>query len=94
MRHVITAAALIYLTTGAALAGGGNTPLEIAQHIFSHADVDEDGVLTANEHAAAGLGRYGASFSDFDLDQNSKVTWDEYKTFFERHHKAIEDQPA
>ncbi len=94
MKHVITAAALICLTTGAAVAEEGSTSLELAQHIFTHADVDNDGVLTATEHSAAGLGRYGASFSDFDLDQDSKVTWDEYRTVFERYHKATEDQPV
>ena len=50
MRHVITAAALICLTTVAAVAGEGSKPLDLAQQIFMHADVDDDGILTATEH--------------------------------------------
>ncbi len=94
MIRIITLAALASLATGSAFAGEKPSPLKIAQHIFEKADTDKNGVLTINEHEAAGLGRFGASFADFDVDRNSEVTWDEYRALFERHHKGVGERSA
>lgn len=92
-RSVIVAALMV---SGAATASAGESlsPIDLAQHIFRHADADKDGVLTAKEHEAAGLGRYGVSFVDFDLDDDNRVSWEEYRALFERHHKAMGEQPV
>ncbi len=94
MIRIVTIAALAGFASGPALAGEQPSPLKIAQHIFEKADTDDNGVLTINEHKAAGLGRFGASFADFDVDQNSEVTWDEYRALFERHHRGIDERSA
>ena len=73
----------------AAQAGEGMTPLEIAQQIFARADSDGNGALTEAEHKAAGLGRFGASFADFDLNNDSTVTLQEYEAVFERFHRGM-----
>ena len=93
MIRIIAVAALV-LSAQPAIAGGGKTALDVAQHVFTKADTNEDGVLTAKEHEAAGLGNYGATFSDFDLDNDSRVSWDEYKAVFERHHKNLDANPV
>ena len=91
---VAAAVALAVFTAGNVLAGEALSPAEIAQHIFTQADTDKDGVLTRSEHESAGLGRYGAEFGDFDLDKDSRVTWDEYKALFDRHHKDLGGRSA
>ena len=87
MSRIVLAFLLASLSAGSALAGEAQTPLSMAQRIFEAADSNADGALTAEEHGNAGLGRFGASFDDFDLDGDSRVTWSEYKALFERHHK-------
>ncbi len=94
MIRIATATVLVLLGTNAAFAGGSYSLIEIAQHIFVKADADQDGALTAKEHASAGLGRFGASFGDLDLDNDSRVTWAEYKVAFERHHKPTDEREA
>ena len=94
MTRIAIAAVLVLLGTNAALAGGSYTLFDIAVHIFAKADADKDGVLTVNEHASAGLGRYGASFGKLDLDNDSRVTWDEYKAVFERYHRPTDEREA
>ena len=84
----------IVFTAGAAVAGEAESPLRLAQKIFEAADSNGDGALTAAEHSNAGLGRFGASFGDFDLDDDDRVTWSEYKTLFERHHKGMQGRAA
>ena len=88
MVRTMLAATLAFSSAGIAFAGDGLSPLNLAHHIFTKADANKDGVLTAKEHQSAGLGRYGVSFVDFDLDDDNKVSWEEYKSVFERHHKA------
>ncbi len=94
MTRIAAVVALVFLTASTALAGGSYSLVRIAQHIFVAADADKNGVLTANEHAAAGLARYGSSFSDLDLDDDSRVTWAEYKVVFERHHRPTDEREA
>ncbi len=88
MSRIVLVLLLASLGTGGALAGESQTPMSLAQRIFEAADSNGDGALTAEEHGKAGLGRFGASFGDFDLDGDSRVTWSEYKTLFQRHHKT------
>ena len=94
MTRIATAAVFVIFGANAAFAGGSYTLGQIAQHIFMKADTDRDGVLTAVEHASAGLARYGSSFSDLDLDDDSRVTWAEYRAVFERHHKPTDEREA
>ena len=94
MIRIAIAAVLVLLGTNAAVAGGNYTLFDIAVFIFVKADADKDGVLTVNEHTSAGLGRYGASFGELDLDNDSRVTWDEYKTVFERYHLPTDEREA
>ena len=94
MTRLPVAAALALMVSTTAFAGEQPSPLAIAQHIFEKADVDKDGVLTRDEHESAGLGRFGAEFADFDADRDSRVTWDEYRTLFERHHQSPGERPA
>ena len=94
MPRVFLGAALALLIAPAASAGEQSSPLAIAQHIFEQADADKNGVLTPGEHVSAGLDRFGASFADFDLDRDSQVTWDEYRSIFERHHPAPGERSA
>ena len=77
-----------------ATAGEFHSPLQIAQHIFTAADTDQNGALSPAEHEAAGLGRHGIIFADFDVDQDSQITWNEYKTVFERYHKTSDERAA
>ena len=94
MTRIATATLLVFLGTNAAIAGQPYSLVDIAQHIFVKADADKDGVLTVNEHASAGLGRYGASFGELDLDNDNRVTWAEYKAVFERHHMPTDEREA
>ena len=94
MTRILAAAAVACLAASPAFAGERPSPLKIAQHIFEKADTDKNGVLTISEHKSAGLDRFGASFADFDVDRNSKITWDEYKALFQRHHKGVDEREA
>lgn len=89
MVRIIAVAALASMSLGYAQAGEALSPLQIAQQIFAKADTNGDGALTQAEHEAAGLGRFGASFADFDLDKDSTVTLEEYEAVFKRHHKGM-----
>ena len=93
MIRSLTLAAFL-AASGTAAAGEAQSALDMAKHIFDSADSDKNGALTINEHKAAGLGRLGAEFSTFDLDKDSKVTWEEYKTVFERHHSDLKGRSA
>ncbi len=75
---------------GSAWADKAATPLTIAEHIFTKADVDGDGAMTPDEYAGGGLGNYGASFEDFDLDGDGRVTIAEYRKVFLRIHRGPE----
>ncbi len=94
MTRIFAAAALACLAVSPASAGDGASPLKVAQHVFEKADTDNNGVLTIAEHESAGLGRFGASFADFDADRNEEITWDEYKALFQRHHKVDGERAA
>ena len=94
MIRALTVALIVLSSATSVLAGETLTPIQAAEHIFKAADSNKDGVLTETEHDAAGLGRYGAAFVDFDADTDSKVTWDEYKAVFERHHGATDERSS
>ncbi len=91
---------LVALVTGTAAVGGvawadkPETPFAIAEHIFTKADVDKDGAMTPDEYAGGGLGNYGASFEDFDLDKDGRVTFAEYRKVFARFHGGPQQDGA
>lgn len=84
---------LAFLVGGTAAAGEMSDPLDIARHIFGHADSDGNGVLVKAEHDAAGLDKYGVAFEAFDADDNGEVSWQEYRTLFEKYHPARKNDP-
>ena len=58
------------------------------------ADADSDGVLTSNQHDWSGLGRYGVTFTDFDLNGDDLVTWQEHKGIFKLYHGTPGERSA
>ena len=60
--------------------------LAIAEHIFANTDADNSGTLSLEEYVDGGLDHYGASFEDFDLDDNEAITLAEYRSLFIRFH--------
>ncbi len=94
MIRMAAAAIVVLLGTNAAIAGGNLTLFDIAVFIFVKADTDKDGILDVDEHASSSLARYGVSFGELDLDNDKRVTWDEYKVIFERHHLPTNEREA
>ena len=87
------AAVVLSLTlSSAALAGGGFSPLKVADHIFTKTDRDGNGEMTRGEHDAAKLERYGSTFEMFDLDKNEVVTLQEFRTVFMKFHRTAKDK--
>ena len=83
----LTIIALLAMTAGpAALAGEGHDPERVVQHIFQTADRDQDGLLSPDEYAAAGLEGFGVPFEDSDLDGDGATSADEYLELYLRHH--------
>ncbi len=78
--------------SSAAFAGGGFSPLKIADHIFTKTDRDGNGEMTRVEHDAAKLQRYGSTFEMFDLDKNDVVTLQEFRTVFMKFHRTPQDK--
>ena len=60
--------------------------MEEAKGLFKSADMNNDDSLSKMEHDKAGLDRYGVAFDAFDIDNNNKISWDEYATIFRKHH--------
>ena len=79
-------ACITALWAGNASAGQSMDALAIAEHIFTKTDVNNDGSLTLEEYVDAGLDQYGASFEDFDMDDNKTITLAEYRALFLRFH--------
>ncbi|MEL7466654.1 MAG: hypothetical protein AAFN79_21450 [Pseudomonadota bacterium] len=67
------------------------SPQEIAAHLFSKADADGDGVMTAEEYDASGFSRFGGSFKALDGDVDGAVSEEEYIDAFSRHHSPGEN---
>lgn len=86
MTRLVAAAVLALVYAETVVADDGYSHLEMARYVFAKADADKDGVLTPKEHDKAGLGRYGVSLADFDLNGDDLVTWKEYKAIFNRYH--------
>jgi|GEM_PF-5956263 len=94
MKHARMAAVAALILGGLPLTAGAwpdaaSDAAAIADHIFSHADSDKDGAMTSEEYASGGLGKYGASFGDFDLDRDGRVTLAEYREVFARFHSGV-----
>ena len=79
---------LAALSSASAGSGQGMNAAAVAEHIFSHADADENGTMSPDEYVKGGLGKYGAKFADFDLDQDGQVTREEYHEVFARFHSG------
>ena len=60
--------------------------IDVAAHIFDMSDANEDGLLSPDEFADAGLERYGVPFDDFDVNGDGATSFDEYLDLFEYHH--------
>ena len=72
--------------SSSASAGQGMDILAIAEHIFAKTDADNSGRVSLEEYRSAGLDHYGASFEDFDLDDDEAITLAEYRSLFIRFH--------
>ncbi len=83
----LTAAALLAPAPAAAGEGCGQQNAEtVVLHIFQFADTDGDGLLSAAEYEEAGLGGYGLTFEQSDLDGNGETSWEEYLELYLQHH--------
>lgn len=87
MRILLALCVVLLAAPLPALAGGSCHDADfIVGHIFEAADADQDGVLTADEYAAAELERYGVSFEDTDANDDGETSLDEYRALYDRHH--------
>jgi len=82
----------VLMFSSAAFAGGGFSPLKVADHIFTKTDIDGNGEMTRVEHDAAKLERYGSTFEMFDLDKDDVVTLQEFRTVFMKFHRTAKDK--
>lgn len=89
MFRIAIAATAFSLSLSGAHAGDTVSPLEIARQVFVKADSDGNGALTEAEHSDAGLGRFGATFADLDLNNDDSISLQEYVTVFRKHHKGL-----
>ncbi len=80
--------------TTASQAGQGMDASAVAEHIFSKTDADKDGVVTPAEYTAAGLGKYGVAFEDFDADDDARITLAEYRSLFVKFHSGAAESDA
>jgi hypothetical protein len=76
----------LLLTLSVQASDCGEDALGVAGHLFDMSDTNADGVLSPEEFDAAGLERYGVTFSEFDADGNGETSVDEYFDLFEFHH--------
>ena len=74
---------------GAALAGEGcssRSDFDVAGHLFDVSDTDQNGSLSPQEYADAGLERYGVPFEEYDADGDGEASRAEYLDLFDRIH--------
>ena len=57
----------------------------MAMQVFEHADANSDGFITPDEHTAE-LAKYGTKFSDYDTNDNKRISKKEYMAIFNKHH--------
>ena len=86
--------AATFLVAPVALAGGAQDAAAVVEHIFEQADRDGDGSLTPAEFEGAGLGNYGVSFDDSDLNGDGEVSMAEYLEIYHRHHPPYDRRDA
>lgn len=86
MRTLTLIAIASILNVGLALAGSRMAGPAVVQHIFSYADTDRSGALTADEYVQAGLPAYGIRFEEVDANRNGRVSIAEYVAIYQRHH--------
>lgn len=91
---VAICASVAAVWTPAAFAGQGMDASTVAEHIFAKTDTDNDGAVTPAEYTAAGLGKYGVSFENFDADKNELITLAEYRTLFVKFHEGMGSSDA
>lgn len=90
----VLALCLLVVLASPALAGGHPDAHAIVGHIFEVADADQDGFLSPDEYADAGLEQFGSSFADCDADQDGRLTSSEYLEFYDRHHPPVDESPV
>lgn len=93
MRKTLIAASCVALAGvgmmgTAAQAGDAGHAAYIAVRIFTAVDADKDGAMSRDEYAKGGLGKFGASFDDFDLDKDDSVSQAEYMKVFTAFHSG------
>ena len=77
---------LTLASTAQAGPGCGQDAGAVADHIFDASDTNQDGSLSPDEYADAGLERYGVSFEAFDTNDDGATSREEYLELFDRHH--------
>ena len=58
----------------------------IVAHLFEVSDLDEDGALSSDEYARAGLDQFGLSFEACDRDADGALTSQEFLELYRQHH--------
>jgi hypothetical protein len=87
---LVVAAGIAAITfPGAALSGEGcGGAQSVVQHIFDAAVADGSGTLSPAEYDAAGLERFGVTFTASDTDGDGETSKGEYFELYERHHST------
>jgi hypothetical protein len=87
-------AATLVWSVSSAKAEPSMAPIEVAKHIFKHADINADGVLSKSEYEKAGLAKFGSSLEAFDADSDGRVLLNEYLQVFEKFHPSRAEKDA